>query len=105
MKPEDVFGKITPPDFLLPLTNRGGAGGISFFLTKVVELIYLVAGIIFLFMVIISAFQWMLSGGDKEAVSKARGRLTWAIIGIVLLALAFVIIRVIGQIIGFKFFV
>ena len=55
-------------------------------------------------MVVISALQWIVSGGDKEAVAKARSRLTYAIIGIVLLALSFLILRVIGQITGFSFF-
>lgn len=102
MKIEDVFGQIIPPP---PVSAIGsGAAGISQFLSRIIELIYIVAGIIFVFMVILSAIQWIISGGDKEAVSKARARLTYAIIGIVLLALAFVFIKLIGQITGFEFF-
>lgn len=101
---ESVFGEISAPDFLQPLVNKGGAGGIGFFLTQVIGLIYVAATIIFVFMILISGFQWIISGGDKEAVGKARGRLIWAIIGITILALAFVIIRAIGQITGFTFF-
>lgn len=102
MKIEDVFGEITPPP---AISNIGfGAGGISQFLSRVIELIYIVAGIVFVFMVIVSAFQWMISGGDKEAVGKARGRLTYAIIGITILALGFVIVKLVGQITGFEFF-
>lgn len=97
-----VFGEIIPP---LAVQNLGfGALGISNLLSKIIQLIYMVAGIIFVFMVIISAVQWIVSGGDKEAVGKARGRLTWAVIGIVFLALAWVIISVIGTITGFTFF-
>jgi len=98
-----VFGNIKPPPEILAIGS--GSAGISNIINKIIQLIYVVAGIIFVFMIIISALQWILSGGDKEAVAKARGRLTWAIIGIVFLALAFVIIKVIGQITGFTFFV
>lgn len=102
LKPEEVFGEIKPPE---AVTGLGfGAAGISQLLNRIIELIYLVAGIVFVFMVIISAVQWIMSGGDKEAVGKARSRLIYAIIGMTVLALAFVIIRVIGQITGFEFF-
>lgn len=97
-----VFGRILPPDSII---NLGfGAAGISQVLTNVVQLIFIFASIIFLFMIIISAVQWITSGGDKEAVAKARGRITWAIIGITVLALAFVIAKLVGQITGFEFF-
>lgn len=99
---EKVFGRVTPPS---PVAAIGfGAAGIGNFLTNVIILIYVVAAIVFVFMVVISAFQWIVSGGDKEKIAAARQRLTWAIVGITLLALAFVIINLIGQITGFKFF-
>lgn len=101
---EDVFGKVVPPAQVRPLTDLGGAGGLSFFLSRIIELIYVVAGLLFVFMLVFSALQWITSGGEKEAVGKARSRLTYAIIGIVLLSLTFVILRVIGQITGFSFF-
>lgn len=98
-----VFGQIEPPTQILEIGI--GSAGINNVINKIVQIIYVAAGIIFVFMIIISALQWIMSGGDKEAVGKARGRLTWAVIGIVFLALAFVIISVIGQITGFPFFV
>ena len=97
-----VIGNITPPEAVSRLGV--GAEGISSFLNTAIQLIYIVGGLLFVFMVIISALQWITSGGDKEAVAGARNRLTFAIIGITLLALAFVMIRVLGQITGFEFF-
>lgn len=99
---DNVFGKITPPP---QIGNIGfGAAGISNLLNKIIQLIYMGASVVFLFMIIFSAFQWITSGGDKEKVGQARARLTHAIIGITLLALAFVIARIIGGITGFNFF-
>jgi hypothetical protein len=102
---DQVFGTLTPPASIRVLTEQGGSGGLSLFLTWFIEIIYIFAAIIFLFMVIFSAVQWITSGGDKEAVSKARSRLTYAIIGITLLALSFFIARIVGQVTGFNFFV
>jgi hypothetical protein len=100
---DQIFGKVQAPDFV----NRigFGAAGISTVLTNIIRLIYIVAGIIFVFMVIFSAVQWITSGGDKEKYGQARQRLTHAIIGIALLALAGVIITTLGNILGFEFFI
>lgn len=99
---ERIFGKISPPP---QVVNIGpGRVGISNLLNNTIALIYAGAGIIFVFMVVFSALQWITSGGDKEKYGAARSRLTHAIIGIILLALSFVIINLIGSITGFKFF-
>lgn len=100
---QDVFGKIQPP---APVARIGSGGtGLSNFMSRVIEFIFIAAGIVFVFMVLISAFEWLTSGGNKEKIENARKRLIWSIIGIATLAVAFVIIRVIGQITGFDFFV
>ncbi len=98
----DVFGKITPPAAIQAWGT--GAAGISSFLNNVITLIYIVAAVIFVFMFLIGAVQWILSGGDKEAVTNARKRIIHAIIGISLLALAFLIIKIVGTVTGFTFF-
>ncbi len=100
---DQVFGRVNPPQQIQNLTNRGGAEGISFFLTNIINLFFAVSGVVFIFMIIFGAFQWMTSGGDKEAVAKARSRITHAIIGIILLSLAFLIITIIGEVTGFEF--
>ena len=46
-------------------------------------------------MIILSGAQFVMSSGDPESAAKARGRLTYAIIGFALLALAFGITKVI----------
>lgn len=48
------------------------------------------------------AVDWILSGGDKEKVANARKKMTHAIIGLVLLSLSYVIINIVGQIVGFN---
>lgn len=100
--PEAVFGKVVPPPAVAALGF--GATGISRVLSNLVTIIFSAAMVVFLLMVVFSGFQWITSGGEKENIAKARGRLTWAVVGIVILALAFVFLRVIGQITGFTFF-
>lgn len=98
-----VFGQIQPPQ---AIQNFGfGAKGISKFLTNLVALIYTLAAIVLIFMILWGAFDWMSSGGDKEKVTAARERITQAFIGIILFAVAFAVIEVIGKFTGFTFFI
>lgn len=101
------FGRIQPPDALKNFlgTDKTGAGAISKFLSNGIILIYSLATIVLIFMLLWGAFQWMTSGGDKEAIAKARGRIISAIIGIILFAVAFAVIQILGRFTGFTFFV
>jgi hypothetical protein len=49
-------------------------------------------GAIFLIMTIIAGVQWINAGGNEEIITKAKTRLKNAIIGFVLVTLAFIII-------------
>lgn len=97
---ECVIGELEAPPFITGIGT--GAQGISKILTNLVNLAYVIASIIFIFMIVWGSIQWITSGGDKEAIQKARGRITNAIIGMVLLALSFLIVKVITDIIGIK---
>lgn len=103
---ECVFGKIQAPS---PLANflavdPTGAGAISNFLSRLVALFYTLGAIVLVFMFLWAAFEWMTSGGDKEKVASARNKIIYAIIGIVLFAVAFAVIRLLGTFTGFTFF-
>ncbi len=62
----------------------------------------LIAGaiIVALFMLIYSGIQWIQSGGDKQKVEAARRRITFTIIGLVVIFLSFMIISIIGTFFG-----
>lgn len=102
----DVFGKIQAPDAIKRFlgSDQTGAWGISKFLSNVIVLIYSIASIALIFMILWAAFEWLTSGGDKEKVASARARLTYAIIGMILFAIAFAVIQVLGTFTGFSFF-
>ncbi len=84
-----------------PIVGNSGEGkGLPFFSIFVPRLITLgliVGSLIFFFVLLIGAIQWMTSGGDKAAVEAARGKITNAIIGVVLLFAIFVILSLVGD--------
>lgn len=93
---DEVVGPVEAPSVVKDL--GGGAKGINTFLSNALDIIYIFTTIIFLFMIVIAAFQWVTSGGDKEAVQKARSRITHAIIGIALLSFAKFLVALITDI-------
>ena len=64
-----------------------------------IKLILIVAALIFFFLLIIGGIQWMTSGGDKAATEAARGRITAALIGLVIVFAAWAI----GSLINYFF--
>lgn len=100
---QDTFGQISPPPQISNLGN--GAGAINSLLDNTLGLFFAAGGMAFILMFVWGAVQIIMSQGDKEAVSKARSKITWAIIGLVLLSLSYVIFNLIQAITGFKIFV
>lgn len=102
-----VFGKIKPPDALLGFigTDQTGEAGISKLLTNIIALFYSLAAVVLIFMLVWGAWDWLTAEGDKEKLESAKKKIINAIIGIMLFAVAFAIISVLGQFTGFKFFV
>jgi hypothetical protein len=88
----DMEIKINPTMGIAPDTNPGTI------ISNAITIAYIVAVLLVLFYIIFAAFKWITSGGDKESVAGARKMITAALVGLVILALAFVIMRVVGSI-------
>lgn len=101
-----TFGKIQPPAPLAGFLAKDptGAGALSQFFSNFVALIFSLAGVVLIFMILWGAFEWMTSEGDKEKLGTAQKRILNALIGLLIFAAAFAIIRVFGQFTGFQLF-
>jgi len=69
--------------------NFGGVVG------SVIELIFVVAVVAALFWLIYGGFRWLISSGDKAQVAAAREHIVAAIIGLVIIFLAYFIMNII----------
>lgn len=72
------------------------------FITNTLSLAFAIAILVVLVMLIWGAFEWITSGGDKDAVGKARSRIINALIGLAVLAIAYALARVAAQYLGFN---
>ncbi len=69
-----------------------------------INLILVVAGVVFIFLILTAGVQWMTAGGDKEALSSAQKRLTSALIGITIVFSAWAIISLVQNFFGLELF-
>lgn len=67
---------------------------------NLVSILLAVVAIISIFSIIASGIQWSSSGGDEKAVEKAKGRLKYSIIGLIVALLSFFIIQFIANFFG-----
>jgi hypothetical protein len=69
-------------------------------LPRLIGLSFVIGIVIFLFFMILGAIQWIISGGDKAALEGAKGKITNALIGIVILFSVFAILKIVEDFFG-----
>lgn len=68
-------------------------GSITAAARKIVNLISIVVGIVAVIMIIFGGFRYITSGGDSGKVGNAKNSLIYAIVGLIIVALAQLIVR------------
>jgi hypothetical protein len=96
----NYLAQITNPALGSDLKGKSGVSFFQTFIPNLVGLAFVIGALVFFFVMVIAAIQWITSGGDKQALESARGKLTNAIIGFVILLLLFVILKVIQDFFG-----
>lgn len=77
----------------------GGGTSVNQLITLIINTFSLVIGVVAVIMIMVSGFRYITSGGDANKVSGAKNTLVYAVIGLVVVALAQVIVRfVIGKV-------
>lgn len=92
--------KIADASPILITAPRQGYSNLGSFVTNIMTFAFTIAILVVLVMLIWGAFEWIASGGDKEAVGKARNRIINALIGLAVLAVAFALAGVGAQFLG-----
>lgn len=95
----NLLAQITNP----VLEQQSGEDGVTFIqklLTSIIGIFFAAGFIIFVFMLLIGAIQWIASGGDKTALEGARGKISSALIGLVILISVFAIIKLVENFFG-----
>jgi hypothetical protein len=93
---QDLVGSIDNP---LAATGYNGLGGIGLFITNILRVFFVVAGILALFNFITAGFSFMNAGGDSKAVGKAWDKIWQSLLGLVIIVGSFAVASIFGQLI------
>jgi len=74
-------------------SNGNGSIELAEIISSILPIIYTVAGLILFAMLIWGGFELLFSGGDKHKAESARGRITTAFIGFILVFASFWLTR------------
>lgn len=81
--------------------NQNAGTSFNNILTNVVNIFSIVVGIVAVIMIIVGGFKYITSGGQSEGVSSAKNTIIYALVGLVIVALAqFIVHFVIGKVAG-----
>ncbi len=70
-------------------------------ISRVMEYAFPFAGIILLFVVILSGYQLIVSGGESAKIQAAGKRITYGLLGFGLLIVSYVVVKTLSYILGF----
>jgi len=86
-------------DFILPGTFK--ITKIDSVISALFGLVLIIAGLLSFFNLILGGLQWIVSGGEKEALKAAQGRLLHAVVGLIIVASSWAIMLLVQDFLGF----
>jgi hypothetical protein len=70
-----------------------GTGGVNGLIKEIINVLSVIVGVVAVIMIIWAGFRYITSGGKQESVTSAKNTILYAVIGLVIVALAQVIVR------------
>jgi hypothetical protein len=67
--------------------------GITGLIKTIINVLSIIVGVVAVIMIIIGGFRYITSGGKQESVTGAKNTILYAVIGLVIVALAQIIVR------------
>lgn len=83
---------ITPPRDI----PHGNLSYLSTLLSNFLTIFIIAGAVLMVIYIVWAGIQWITSGGDKQKLTTARGRLIFAIVGFIIILTAILVINAIG---------
>ena len=74
----------------------------STIISNIIGFLTVVAGLWFIFNVIIAGYGWLAAGGDKQKLGEAQAKLTSSVIGLTVVVVGIFFVRLIATLLGIK---
>lgn len=101
--PEQVLDFQTKaPDVLQGAQNTNHANGFATLIGTLLSVVMTVGMLLLLFYLIMGAFGWLTSNGDKGKTEEARNKITTAVIGMIILASVLAMVGFVQYVLGIQ---
>ncbi len=97
MPGSDIFGTVEPPAGVAGY-DAGAEIGLLSFIATLIDVATVVAGIWVFINIVLAGYTYITSSGDTGAHGKVRDRITMSVMGLVIIAFAYLFAAVIGLI-------
>jgi hypothetical protein len=94
--PADVFGEINAPQGVEQLNTQANGIGVLLFISNMIKLATVIAGIIVFFNLIRAGYTYINSQGNSKANEEVKNIVTYSILGLILIVAAYTIMAVIS---------
>jgi len=98
-----IVGEITVPEgvkrYNLLAIRDGGNIGILVFVTRALQFFAVLCGLLVFFNILYGGYEYIVGAGKTDVHVKVRERLTWSVVGLILLIAAYMIAALIGLLI------
>ncbi len=95
------FDTITTPGGYQPGSDLAGSTtAVEKLISNVLVVLTVVAGISFTLYFLLGGLNWITAGGDKSKVDKAKGMMTNGAIGLIIIAVSYAIVWIVGAALG-----
>jgi type IV secretion system pilin len=91
-----AFAQVSKPN----VNNPVGGSNLGQILADVIDALLLFAGAVAVLFLIIGGFRYVVSTGNAEQVDAARKTILYAVLGLIIIFVAFVLTRLVQQYLG-----
>ncbi|MBU3935484.1 pilin, partial [Patescibacteria group bacterium] len=95
-----IIEEVFPPDSLPANTDLT----IGEIISKIIPYIYVLAGLVLFMMLVMGGFSYLTSAGDPDKMKAAQGKITHALVGFLIIFLAYWLAQLLEIIFGIQIF-
>lgn len=95
---QSICGPI--PTLVPPAVGPAKELNLAWLIGVIMGYVYPFAGILLFFVIASAGYDYILSAGEPEKLTSAQSKITYALIGVILLVASYMIVRVVGAVVG-----
>ena len=97
---KDLKPTLGLKDIFLP----GPATNVTEIISAILPYLFVIAGLLLLFYLIYGGFHMMIAANDEKGLAEAKGKITNALVGFMLLFVSYWLVQILGYILGIQIF-